>query len=107
MVSFRCQGKLVKIIIITSLSTSYSLSNHCCLSNDVLQQAPLLLDGTLAADAGFDPLGLAGKNMNSLYWQREVDSYKIHRLLYPNPLHHLVVFHRLFLIAILCFLIHS
>ena len=74
MVPFRCQGNIVKSITITSLSTSYAGSNQCRLSNYVLQQAPVLLDGTLAADAGFDPLGLAGKNMNSLYWQREVDS---------------------------------
>lgn len=31
-------------------------------------KAPLLLDGTLAADAGFDPLQLGSKSMKTLYW---------------------------------------
>jgi hypothetical protein len=35
-------------------------------------KAPMVLDGTLAGDAGFDPLGLS-KDMKSLYWQREAE----------------------------------
>lgn len=35
-------------------------------------KAPLVLDGTLAGDAGFDPLGFA-KDKKSLYWQREAE----------------------------------
>ncbi len=31
-------------------------------------KAPLLLDGTLAADAGFDPLRLGSGSMKTLYW---------------------------------------
>mmetsp|Transcript_26781 Transcript_26781/g.60052 ORF Transcript_26781/g.60052 Transcript_26781/m.60052 type:complete len:191 (-) Transcript_26781:52-624(-) len=34
--------------------------------------APKLLDGSLAADVGFDPFGLA-KTKNGLYWMREAE----------------------------------
>jgi hypothetical protein len=34
--------------------------------------APAILDGSLAADAGFDPLGFC-KSMNGLYWMREAE----------------------------------
>jgi len=34
--------------------------------------APKILDGTLAADAGFDPFGFA-KSKNALYWMREAE----------------------------------
>lgn len=34
--------------------------------------APVVLDGTLAADAGFDPIGFS-KNKASLYWMREAE----------------------------------
>lgn len=34
--------------------------------------APIVLDGTLAGDVGFDPLGLA-KSEKSLYWMREAE----------------------------------
>lgn len=36
-------------------------------------KAPLLLDGTLAADAGFDPLRLGSSNIQNLYWMREAE----------------------------------
>ena len=35
-------------------------------------KAPKILDGTLAGDAGFDPLGLA-RTKNGLYWMREAE----------------------------------
>ena len=35
-------------------------------------KAPLILDGTLAGDAGFDPVGFS-KDQKSLYWQREAE----------------------------------
>jgi hypothetical protein len=35
-------------------------------------KAPLTLDGTLAADVGFDPLGFA-KSKKTLYWMREAE----------------------------------
>ena len=34
--------------------------------------APKVLDGTLAGDVGFDPLGFS-KNKNTLYWMREAE----------------------------------
>ena len=34
--------------------------------------APLMLDGTLAGDVGFDPLGFA-RSKSSLYWMREAE----------------------------------
>ena len=35
-------------------------------------KAPLLLDGTLAGDVGFDPLGFS-KSQKTLYWMREAE----------------------------------
>jgi len=35
-------------------------------------KAPMVLDGTLAADAGFDPIGLADSK-KTLYWMREAE----------------------------------
>lgn len=35
-------------------------------------KAPLVLDGSLAGDAGFDPIGFA-KSKNTLYWMREAE----------------------------------
>lgn len=35
-------------------------------------KAPLILDGTLAGDVGFDPLGFA-KSSKTLYWMREAE----------------------------------
>ena len=36
-------------------------------------KAPLLLDGTLAGDAGFDPLGLGSSSTKSLYWMADAE----------------------------------
>ena len=36
-------------------------------------KAPLLLDGSLAGDAGFDPLMLGSKSMKTLFWMREAE----------------------------------
>ena len=35
-------------------------------------KAPLILDGTLAGDVGFDPIGFA-KSTKTLYWMREAE----------------------------------
>lgn len=35
--------------------------------------APIVLDGTLAGDVGFDPLGLGSKNKQTLFWMREAE----------------------------------
>ena len=35
-------------------------------------KAPLTLDGTLAGDVGFDPLGFS-KSAKTLYWMREAE----------------------------------
>lgn len=36
-------------------------------------KAPLLLDGSLAADSGFDPLNLGSGSMKTLLWMREAE----------------------------------